>query len=246
MFSCVAKQSTKGNNMKLNGIKSRLAVVVIGLAVVGVQRAVASEEVDHRTLSLTADAGTLGLGGTVSLRFSDHFGIRGGFNYFDYDYTGEEEGNEYSLNFHLESIPLGIDYYFSKKGSLRITGGVLLNKNKFSGTTTGTSVELDGNTYADPDLVVNMEFKPEDISPFLTIGGTIYFGSSKRVGLNLEAGVAYLPGGYDVTLTRNNTALNPANSAIDADLESERQQIEDSSNHFDFYPIIKVGVTVSF
>ena len=74
-----------------------------------------------------------------------------------------------------------------------------MNKNKFSGTTTGTNVELDGNTYADPDFVVNMEFKPEDISPFLTIGGTIYFGSSKRVGLNLEAGVAYLPGGYDVT-----------------------------------------------
>jgi hypothetical protein len=246
MVCCVAKQSTKRNNMKLNGIKNRLAVVVIILAVGIAPRAMSSEEVDHRTLSLSADAGTLGLGGTVSLRFSDHFGIRGGFNYFDYDYTGEEEGNEYSLNFHLESIPVGLDYYFSKNGSLRLTAGVLLNKNQFSGTTTGTSVELDGNTYADPDLKVDMEFKPEDISPFLTIGGTIYFGSSKRVGLNLEAGVAYLPGGYDVTLTRNNTVANPANSAIDADLEAERQQIEDSASNFHFYPIIKVGVTVSF
>ncbi len=230
--------------MKLNGIRNRLAVVIISVAVGIAPVARASEEVDYRTLSLSADAGTLGLGGTVSLRFSDHFGIRGGFNYFDYDYTGEEEGNDYSLNFHLESIPLGIDYYFSKDGSLRITGGVLLNKNKFSGSTTGVDVELDGNTYNDPNLKVDMAFKPEDISPFLTVGGTIYFGNSKRVGLNLEAGVAYLPGGYDVTLTHNSN--NTTHPGIDQDLENERQQLEDSTKHFKFYPIFKVGVTVSF
>ena len=72
MVCCVAKLSTQGNNMKLNGIKSRLAVVVISLAVGVAPGGMASEEVDYRTLSLSADAGTLGLGGTVSLRFSDH------------------------------------------------------------------------------------------------------------------------------------------------------------------------------
>jgi len=234
--------------MKLNGINSRLAAVVCGLGLLlsVAPKAAGAEEVDYRTFSISGEAGTLGLGGTVGIRFSDHFGIRAGFNYFEYDYTGEQEGNEYSLDLHLESIPVGIDYYFSRKGTLRITAGVLLNKNKFSGSTTGGDVELDGTTYTDPDLTVKLGIEPEDISPFITIGGTIYFGDSKRVGLNIEGGIAYLPGGYDVTLTRNNTALNPANTAIDADLERERAELEDGFSNLKVYPIFKVGFTVSF
>ena len=230
----------------MHGIKSRLAVVVISLAASLAPGAMASEEVDYRTVSLTADAGTLGLGGTVSLRFADHFGIRGGFHYFEFDYTGDQEGNEYELNLHLESIPLGVDFYFSKDSSLRITAGVLLNKNSFGGSVTGADVELDGTTYTDPDLKVDMKLEPDDVSPFITIGGTIYFGESKRVGLNIEGGVAYLPGGYDVSLTRNNTVANPANTQIDTDLENERLQLEDSFKDAKLYPIFKIGVTVSF
>lgn len=232
--------------MKSQQIQKCLAAVVVGLVLGSAQNVRAAEEVDYQPFSLTAEAGTLGLGGSLSWRFSDHLGVRGGFNYFEFDYTGEQEGNEYNLNLHLESIPLGVDFYFSKASTLRITAGVLLNKNKFGGSVTGPSVDLDGTTYTDPDLKLNLELKPEDVSPFITIGGTLYFGKNKHVGLSLEGGVAYLPGGYDVTLTRNATLLNPANTAIDTDLENERLQLQSSAKDFKLYPIFKIGVTVSF
>ena len=203
--------------------------------------AMAKEDVDYRTFSISADAGTLGLGGTVGIRFSDHFGIRAGFNYFEYDYTGDQEGNEYNLNLHLESIPVGIDYYFSRKGDLHITAGVLLNKNRFGGTTTG-DVELDDTTYS--GITVTTELKPEEITPFITIGSTIYFGNSKRVGLNIEGGIAYLPGGYDVTMTSNPPPTS--GSALETDLENERQELEDAFGEMKVYPIFKIGLTVSF
>ena len=68
--------------VKSQQIQSCLAVVVVGLALGSAQNVRAAEEVDYQPFSLTAEAGTLGLGGSLSWRFSDHLGVRGGFNYF--------------------------------------------------------------------------------------------------------------------------------------------------------------------
>ena len=225
--------------MKSFGAYSRLAVVVCGLAISVTESGLAVEGVDYQPLSLTAEAGTLGLGGSLSWRFSDHLGVRGGLNYFSYDHADEVEGINYDATLRLQSFPLGIDIYPSKSSSLRITAGVLFNQNKLSGSVPpGTTVDINGTSYT-TDLT--MEAKQQELSPFVTIGGNIYFDSKKHVALGLELGVAYT-GSPDVTLTHS----GPANPALDADLEAERAQIEKKAKDYKLYPIIKIGLTVSF
>lgn len=226
--------------MKSFRAMSRMAVVVCGLALCSAPSALAAEkDVDYQPLSLTAEAGTTGLGGSLSWRFSDHLGIRGGANYFSYDHSDEVEGIKYDANLRLQSFPLGIDLYPSKSSSLRITIGALLNQNRLSGKVPpGTTVDINGTPYT-TDLT--MEAKQQEFSPFISIGGNIYFDSKKHVALGLELGVAYT-GSPDVTLTHS----GPPNPVLDADIEAERAQIEEKAKDFKYYPIVKIGVTVSF
>lgn len=203
--------------------------------------------VDYQPLSLSAGVGTLGFSGTLGWRFSDHVGIRGGANYLKYDRSDEIEGIRYDSSLRLQSFPLGLDIYPSKSSSFRITVGALFNQNEVGGfVPPGQSVDIDGNTYSDPQLALNMKIEQQEISPFIAIGGNIYFDSGKHVALEFEFGVAYT-GSPDVTLTRT-TTTNPAieGSTINADLEKERRELEEKAKDFKFYPMIKIGLTFSF
>lgn len=225
--------------MKSQQIQKCLAAVVVGLVLGSAQDVRAAEEVDYQPFSLTAEAGTLGLGGSLSWRFSDHLGIRAGGNYFSYDHSDDVEGITYKANLKLQSFPIGLDLYTSKSSSFHVTVGALINQNKLTGKVPpGTTVDVNGTPYV-TDLA--LEVKWQDLSPYVSVGGNIYFDSGKHVALGLELGVAYT-GSPDITLTRTG-APNPA---LDADLEAERLQVEQKAKDFKFYPIIKVGVTVSF
>lgn len=225
--------------MKSQLIRRCLAAVIVGLLLGSAQDMRAAEEVDYQPFSLSAEAGTLGLGGTLSWRFSDHLGIRAGGNYFSYDHSDDVEGITYKSNLKLQSFPIGLDLYTSKSSSFHVTVGALINQNKLTGKVPpGTTVDINGNPYV-TDLA--LEVKWQDLSPYVSVGGNIYFDSGKHVALGLEFGVAYT-GSPDITLTRTG-APNPA---LDADLEAERLQVEQKAKDFKFYPIIKVGVTVSF
>jgi len=221
----------------MNYINQKLlaAVFVIGLSLTMTVRA---EEKEYQTFSLTAEAGSTGLGGSLGIRFSDHLGLRVGGHFLDFDYDGEVEGEEYTANLDMQSIPVAIDIFTSKKGSFRITCGALLNnKFDFSGTTPITQVELNGNTY---NSALSLELEREDIAPFITIGGTLYFNDKKNIGLSFEGGVAYM-GEPDITLT--SIAGDPL---APADVAAEIDAIKDSSTALKFHPIFKIGFTVSF
>jgi hypothetical protein len=223
--------------MKLQKSSCRLAVVVCGLALCITPSALAAEkEVDYQPLSLTAEAGTTGLGGSLSWRFSDHLGIRGGGNYFSYDHSDEIEGGTYDANIKLQSFPIGLDLFTSKNSTFHITIGALINQNELTGIQSGANVDINGNPYA-TDLALGVEWP--QIAPYLSFGGTIYFDSRKHIGLGLEFGVAYT-GKPDVILTASNPAVPPA------ELEAERLQIEESLQELKFWPIIKIGLTISF
>jgi len=206
------------------------------------QAGAAEDEVNYQPFTLGAEVGTLGLGGAVSWRFSDHFGARSGVNFFFYNHTDDIEGNDYDADLQLLSFPLAIDYFPSKSSAFRVTLGVLLNLNELDGSTPlGQPVELNGNNYADAGLSLNLHSEQELMSPFIAIGGNIHFGKAKNWSLGYELGVAYT-GSPDVSLTRTG-APNPG---LDADLAAERQQLEDKAEDYKFYPIVKVSVNFSF
>jgi len=202
----------------------------------------AEDEVNYQPFTLGVDVGTLGLGASAGWRFTDHFGARGGVNFFSYSDTQDIEGNDYDSDLQLLSFPLGIDFYPSKNSSFRVTLGILLNLNELEGSTAPNQpVELNGNTYQDASLALNLSAEQEFISPYIAIGGNLFLGDAKRWSLGYELGVAYT-GNPSVSLTRTGAA----NPGLDADMEAERQQIEDAAEDYKLYPIVKVSVNFSF
>jgi hypothetical protein len=211
----------------------------------------AEEAPAYQPFSVGAEVATPGVGGSASWRFSDHFGARAGFNYWSYSQTDVEiDGITYNnTDLRLMSEPIGLDIYPWKKSSFRITVGIMLNQNEYTGVASQdpianrTFLEIgdSGNSYdsaAIGDLDMKVEQQP--ISPYLSIGYSYYFDKAKHWSLSGELGVAYT-GNPEVTLTTGNPGTVPQQ-----DLNAEASQIEDTASKYKFYPILRIGVNFSF
>lgn len=211
----------------------------------------AEEAPAYQPFTIGAEAGTPGFGGSASWRFADHLGARGGFSYFSFSQTDVEiDGINYNnTDLRLMSEPLGLDIYPWKKSSFRITVGIMLNQNEYTGVAsqdpianrTFLGIGDSGNSYDSAAIGdLNLKVEQQPISPYLSIGYSYYFDKAKHWSLSGELGVAYT-GNPDVTLT---TGI--PNSVPQQDLNAEAKQIEDTVSKYKFYPILRIGVNFSF
>ena len=252
----------------LNTTMQKTTMKTIGLLVCGLvlgfahNAAASAEEPNYRPFTIGVDAGTTGLGGSASWRFSDNFGIRGGVNYLSYDtdeftYTTRDPGlspavdQKFKASVRLLSEPVALDYYPSAKSPFRISLGVLINQNEFTANVqnsevSGSAFVFNGVDYLQSGFTngVDLEIKQQTLSPYLSIGTSFYFGESKRWALSGELGVAYT-GSPKVTLSTPNSAFNSDPLFLD-NVAAEEAQIEKEAEDYQFYPIVKIGVSYSF
>jgi hypothetical protein len=251
--------------------KKTIGLLVCGL-VLGFAHAAtaATDEPNYRPFTISAEGGTTGLGGSASWRFSDNFGIRGGVNCFSYDtkeltYTTRAPGlspdvdQKFDGTVRLLSEPLALDYYPSAKSSFRVSLGVLVNQNRFSATVKDSGVPdslfvINGQGYFQSSLPeLDLEVKQQSLSPYLSIGGSIYLDKGRRWSINGELGVAYT-GSPKVSLTAPNAVpivgtpedQQLYNDQLQANLNAEAKSVEKDAKDFKFYPIVKIGVSYSF
>jgi hypothetical protein len=232
-------------------MKSIITRAIIGFCVVvalGV-RAQENEAPEEKSypISINAEVGTTGIGGTVGWRFHDHLGVRGGMHYLswsspDFDVEGDDsEGDEstttYNARIYLQSQPVTLDIYPWKKSSFRISAGVLFNQNEFTGNSSG-DVEINGITY--PGEKVTFKVTQDEVCPYVSIGGNFfYFDKARRWSMGGEIGVAYT-GSWDVK------AANPTGGIPQSELDQEEQDIEDEIKDFPFWPVLKLCLSFRF
>lgn len=232
----------------------------------------AEEAQTYRPITIGAEAGTPGLGGSASWRFSDHFGVRAGFNYFSYSSSGDEfMGEKFELTdlntgdvkeatidtkLRLMSEPLGFDYFPWKKSTFRITVGIMLNQNEQTGkvpwedqqfiTIAGGQFLMANGTYDGgiPNGIgdLNMKVEQQAVSPYVAIGYSYFFDKAKHWSLSGELGVAYT-GSPDVALSTS-SGSESTDPILKGALSAEAQQMQD--NAWKFYPILRIGVNYSF
>jgi hypothetical protein len=193
-------------------------------------------------ISINAEAGTTGLGGTVAWRFLPRLGIRGGMHYLRYtspDFEVEDDGSTttYNARLQLQSEPVTLDIHPWKNSSFRISAGVLFNQNEFTGNSSG-DVEIDGTTY--PGEQLSFRVTQEELCPYIGIGGDfVQFGKAKRWALGGDIGVA-LTGPWNVSIS------NPTGGIPPDELEKERQDLEDELKNIKFWPVLKLYVSFRF
>jgi hypothetical protein len=144
--------------------------------------------------SVGAEVGILSFfSGSVAWRFSDHFGLRGGFNRFAYDISEDLDDVSYSLKLKMQSQPLLLDVHPWSERSFRLSFGILFNQNQFSASASPTAdVEIGNNSYT-PALVgsLNLSVKQRAVSPYLGMGGNLfYFDNNHQWAFTHEVGVA--------------------------------------------------------
>jgi hypothetical protein len=193
----------------------------------------------YRPWTLSLDAGTTGLGGSISWRFADHWGVRSGLDYFEYSDSGLAiKALKYDATVRIMSEPLTLDIYPWEKHSFHVSVGVQFNQNRLTG------VGDDTGTILPPARAGTLELSIEQqpVNPYLSIGGTLlYFDKAHHWALGGELGVAYT-GDPKVSLART----GPPAPLLDAAVKIEEGRIVDYAEQFQWWPVLKLTVSYSF
>jgi hypothetical protein len=197
---------------------------------------------DYHPFSLSPEVGTTGAGGTAAWRFSDHFGVNAGGDYFSRNLFDNRtvNGVSFSGDFKLQSENVGVRYYPSKTSSFYVGVGALFNQNQVNGSAYG-KVTINGITYCLPaNTPLLATYKQQPVCPEITIGGNFfYFDSAHHWAMGGELGVFYLG--------NPKLSLNDTSGQIPQDqLTSYQNQAISDLKKIPVWPVLKLQVTYSF
>lgn len=167
---------------------------------------------------------------------------------FHHNFTA---GNiDYSARAQFRSADGYVDLFPFTGSSFRLTGGVLVNDDKAEGDgmyQQGT-ITADGQTYNLAGQSVHGRIRYPAVMPYFGLG----FGhktTTKGFSMFGDIGVAFGRPHVDLSYNTNAvTASLPADviSAANAQLDSERNDLQSKVDKYRFFPVIKVGVSYRF
>jgi hypothetical protein len=211
-------------------------------------------------LDVTFSISSLGWGFQATRPLPHRSDVRGGFNFFNYDTSINDDGADYTTDVRLQSVNVQFDKYLL--AGFFVSGGALVwNGNKGDAKVSvpaGQPFSLGNVTYfsgaADPvHGESNLTF--QKFSPLLSLGyGNL--SSKGHFAYTVEAGVAFhgtpqatlsLAGsactGTPLGLFCQNIATNPS---IQNDVAAQRQKINDDISDFKYYPILQFSIGYKF
>ena len=148
----------------------------------------------HLGFRIAPRVGTLGGGLEVAKGLTPWFGLRGGVNYFTWDYDGEESDIEYDLNLELKSFGLFADVHPFKQ-AFRISAGFLINGNEFTGkgkVLSGQTFDIGDDTYSSNQIKsLGFDVSYNTFAPYLGIGFDTTFGDDDRWGFVFDLGILF-------------------------------------------------------
>jgi len=194
--------------------------------------------------AIGAKAGTLGLGGDLTTDILPGLNLRGGIQWLNLNLDAEFEDIDYSVDVDLLNPLLLLDWY-PFGGSFRLSGGVLFNQSDIDlRATPSEPVQIGGTTYTPAEVGTlrgQSDFNP--IAPYVGIGWGNAVGRSRRLGLAMDLGVAFI-GSPGVNLSAN--GLLASDPTFKAHLAQEEEDIEDDLRDFKFYPVLSLTLYYCF
>jgi hypothetical protein len=219
-------------------------LAVFGVALCGVlQQPVCAEA---PSVALGVKVGTLGVGIDAVTRITDTINGRFGLQGFTYDVSGTTSDIEYDADLELSSGLLVADW-FPFRNSFRVSLGFLFNGNELGMTgkaAADATFDIGGVIYTAPQvgtLDANVAFNT--IAPYVGIGLGNPFSRESNWSFFFDLGVAF-QGSAEVELTASGPfASDPT---FQANLERERQELEDELDEYLYYPAASLGVSYRF
>lgn len=190
--------------------------------------------------------GTLGIGIEVNKLLTDHVGARIGANYFKLSTSKTQTNITYDAQMKLQAFSALLDFYPGSRGSFHLTGGLMTDPLKVTGTgrpTAAGTFTLNGTTYTSAQVgTLTGEAKFPGVGPYLGLG----FGSPAGEGSGLrflfDAGVVI--GKAKVGLSATGAAADPT---LAANLQAEAAKAQrDVDKYAKLYPVLGFGLAYHF
>jgi hypothetical protein len=210
--------------------------------------ALATMSVAHAEVGLTASLGTTGGGLHLSVPVAESTNVRFGFNGLSVSRDGNTDDVDYDFKLKMATVDALVDY-FPMKGAFRVSGGLVYNGNKIdvSGRPTGGTYTLNGNVYpASAVGSLNGEVDFRKVAPYLGIGWGNAVAADKGWGLSSDFGILF-QGAPKTTLSNTGcTAGATICGQIASDVAAENRSLQDDTDSFKAYPVIRIGVSYKF
>ena len=179
-------------------------------------------------------AGTTGIGADVAWDLVPTVSARVGYSALKWGYDVNTSNASYDGNVKLSNLSGLLDFH-PLGPAFRLTGGVILNDNKYQATG-HPSVG-----FGSFDATVEPAHRA---APYLGVG----WGNVSGMGVNFYAdlGVMFM-GSPKATINANCAGLSAANCATVQSLAAQQQaELEDKLKHFKAYPVLNLGLTIGF
>jgi hypothetical protein len=219
-------------------------LMVVVVCTVHITRAAEELKPSHPGIGLSLKAGSLGVGGDLTLGLTPNLNIRAGIGYFTWTQEGVGGGNDKKdVKLDLLNVPVTLDWHPVTGNGFRISAGVMFNNDRGEiSAKSGQNVSINDHDYLVSSLSGKIDFN--QFGPYLGIGYGNAADTSSHWHCAIDLGVAYI-GSPNVTLAA--TALNPAQqAALDSDVATQINKYEDDVKPFKFYPVLTIGFSYTF
>jgi hypothetical protein len=179
-------------------------------------------------------AGTTGIGADLAWGIAPTLSARVGYSALRWSYDASTSSARYEGDLKLSNLSGLLDFH-PLGPSFRLTGGVILNENKYQATGRPSSGPGSFDATVEPR---------RRAAPYLGIG----WGNVAGAGVNFYAdlGVMFM-GAPRATLTANCGGLSGAQcTTLRNEAAAQQAELEDKLKGFKAYPVLNLGVTIGF
>lgn len=197
-------------------------------------------------VGISVRAGTLGVGGELSIRPSKYLGLRAGGHYFTTTRTATIEGIAYQLTPKLQNGTAILDLH-PFGGSFHLSGGMVFNRNEgaVAAQLTGP-ITIGPQTYQPAEVgeLTGLVRYQDRYAPYAGLG----FGGRGRVSFLFDLGVVF-SGFPQVSLQGGSSLTGTAKTIFDQNVQQEVNEIQteiESRSYFKYTPVVSFGLRVGF
>ncbi|MCA1809019.1 MAG: hypothetical protein LC725_06175 [Lentisphaerae bacterium] len=222
-----------------------IALLAVGVAVAGAVENKADGGYDWPGLAVGVKAGTLGLGGDLTVGVGRYVNLRAGATLFAFTMNRTIEDVDYRVEFDLVTFPLLLDVH-PFANSFRISGGLVMHGPAKADLSARPNKDVTiGNHKYSPAVIGELSGSIEagrKMAPYLGIGYGNAVGPDTRWSFVFDLGLIFQT--YDVDLSADGPGM--LYPPFVEDLERERQKLQDDVDDFKLYPVLAFGLAYHF
>jgi hypothetical protein len=198
--------------------------------------------------SLSARAGSNGLGAELSAGFGSMFGMRANVLGGSYDRDEVQSDIRYEGQLKLSNAALLLDLH-PLSGTFRLSAGLVYNDNQLDATGRGDggTIVINGISYAAADVgTLQAAVRWDKASPYVGFGWGTKPAGTAGLFLSADVGAFYMKPTASLTGTCGASLPTPVCDQLQADVRAEEREFRDEVNKYKLYPVLSVGVGYRF